>query len=132
MDIPVRADLTDLVLIADDIELEAAGGCGACGLEAGQMCAACGQCNCDDHGQCTRPAAGHVTPPRVRVCEGITWTCEPDGPAWTAPAGDGAARLAHGITSGLHGWSLALPGRGRAAYLGATLWEAMEDAAPLL
>ncbi|MER7739994.1 hypothetical protein ABTX34_17040 [Streptomyces sp. NPDC096538] len=42
----------------DDAELDKSGGCGACGLEAGQMCAACGKCNCDSHGTCVRPAQG--------------------------------------------------------------------------
>ncbi|MGW3466331.1 hypothetical protein ACWDE9_45390 [Streptomyces olivaceoviridis] len=40
----------------DDAELEARGGCGPCGLEAGQMCAGCGKCNCHTHETCVRPA----------------------------------------------------------------------------
>ncbi|MBA0053473.1 hypothetical protein E0L36_22115 [Streptomyces sp. AJS327] len=46
-----------LALALDDAELDASGGCGACGLEAGQMCADCERCNCDRHDGCERPAA---------------------------------------------------------------------------
>ncbi|WP_019061741.1 hypothetical protein [Streptomyces prunicolor] len=46
----------DRQIFLDDLELELTGGCGACGLEADQMCAACGRCNCDRHDECTRPA----------------------------------------------------------------------------
>ncbi|MEU1853937.1 hypothetical protein ABZ499_32940 [Streptomyces sp. NPDC019990] len=49
--------LIDLVCALEDAELEGSGGCGACGLEAGQMCAACGKCNCDRHDTCIRPAS---------------------------------------------------------------------------
>lgn len=52
---PQRKALISLVLQADDAELEASGGCGACGLEAWQMCVACERCNCDTHGSCVRP-----------------------------------------------------------------------------
>ncbi|MFI9026346.1 hypothetical protein [Streptomyces sp. NPDC053560] len=51
-----RAALVDLASALDDAELDATGGCGACGLEAGQMCAACGRCNCERHDRCKRPA----------------------------------------------------------------------------
>ncbi|MGY3199772.1 hypothetical protein [Streptomyces sp. TE5632] len=54
----LKAQLFDLACALDDAELEEAGGCGACGLEAGQMCAACGKCNCDRHDACVRPAEG--------------------------------------------------------------------------
>ncbi|WP_439082108.1 hypothetical protein [Streptomyces sp. WL006] len=50
--------LTDLVCALDDAELDESGGCGACGLEAGQMCVGCGRCNCDGHDGCARPAEG--------------------------------------------------------------------------
>ncbi|MFZ3595085.1 hypothetical protein [Streptomyces sp. BH104] len=49
--------LVRLALALDDAELDATGGCGPCGLEAGQMCVDCKQCNCDRHDQCKRPAA---------------------------------------------------------------------------
>lgn len=45
-----------LMCALDDAELDEEGGCGPCGLEAGQMCAACGKCNCDTHETCVRPA----------------------------------------------------------------------------
>ncbi|MFE3033043.1 hypothetical protein ACFXKY_15535 [Streptomyces canus] len=51
-----REAAIDRALLLDDLELELTGGCGACGLEAGQMCVACGRCNCDRHDDCTRPA----------------------------------------------------------------------------
>lgn len=47
----------DLALALDDAELDATGGCSACGLEAGQMCVGCGRCNCEGHEGCERPAA---------------------------------------------------------------------------
>jgi hypothetical protein len=47
---------TDQLLLADDLELAITGGCPTCGLEANQMCVACGSCNCDRHDTCTRPA----------------------------------------------------------------------------
>ncbi|MFD9422249.1 MULTISPECIES: hypothetical protein [unclassified Streptomyces] len=50
-----RAALVDLTTALDDAELDESGGCGACGLEAGQMCVACGCCNCDRHDTCVRP-----------------------------------------------------------------------------
>jgi hypothetical protein len=50
-----RDTLVDLTLTLDDEELEESGGCGACGLEADQMCAGCGRCNYDQHESCTRP-----------------------------------------------------------------------------
>ncbi|MEU6628408.1 hypothetical protein ABZ905_08950 [Streptomyces parvus] len=50
--------LTDLVCALDDAELDESGGCGACGLEAGQMCVGCGRCNCHRHDGCARPAEG--------------------------------------------------------------------------
>jgi hypothetical protein len=49
--------LLDLSDALDDAQLEETGGCGACSLEADQMCAACGKCNCDRHDACVRPAA---------------------------------------------------------------------------
>ncbi|WP_432001587.1 hypothetical protein [Streptomyces sioyaensis] len=49
--------LVDLAIALDDADLDESGGCGACGLEAGQMCADCKRCNCDRHDQCKRPAA---------------------------------------------------------------------------
>lgn len=49
-------DLIDLSCALDDAALEESGGCGRCSLEAGQMCAACGRCNCHDHSTCVRPA----------------------------------------------------------------------------
>ncbi|MET8609758.1 hypothetical protein [Streptomyces misionensis] len=48
--------LIDLSGALDDAELDATGGCGPCGLEADQMCAACGKCNCHTHETCVRPA----------------------------------------------------------------------------
>lgn len=53
-----RDALVELMLALDDEELEETGGCGACGLEADQMCAGCGRCNCDTHDSCTRPDSG--------------------------------------------------------------------------
>ncbi|MGW1989622.1 hypothetical protein [Embleya sp. NPDC001921] len=44
-----------LMIAIDGAELDADGGCGACGIEAGQTCAGCGGCNCEDHGSCERP-----------------------------------------------------------------------------
>ncbi|MFD8774516.1 hypothetical protein [Streptomyces sp. NPDC059916] len=49
--------LVELGIALDDADLEASGGCGPCGLEAGQMCADCKRCNCHRHDQCKRPAA---------------------------------------------------------------------------
>ncbi|MCX5326323.1 hypothetical protein [Streptomyces sp. NBC_00120] len=49
--------LVELGIALDDADLAARGGCGPCGLEAGQMCADCKRCNCDRHDRCTRPAA---------------------------------------------------------------------------
>lgn len=46
----------DRLFFADDFDLAVSGGCPACGLEADQMCVACGSCNCDTHETCTRPA----------------------------------------------------------------------------
>jgi hypothetical protein len=57
-----RDALIDLTTDLDDAELEATGGCGACGLEADQMCAGCGRCNCDQHDSCTRPATTSAAP----------------------------------------------------------------------
>ncbi|MFJ1606994.1 hypothetical protein ACIOHS_27025 [Streptomyces sp. NPDC088253] len=50
-----REALVDLTCALDDAEVEADGGCGRCSLEAAQMCAACGRCNCHDHSTCVRP-----------------------------------------------------------------------------
>lgn len=47
--------LIDLSCALGDAELEEAGGCGRCGLEAGRMCVACGKCNCGRHDSCIRP-----------------------------------------------------------------------------
>ncbi|MFD3844739.1 hypothetical protein ACFWVB_02465 [Streptomyces microflavus] len=47
--------LVKLTCALDDGELDAEGGCSACGLEAGQMCAGCGRCNCETHASCVRP-----------------------------------------------------------------------------
>ncbi|PWI16016.1 hypothetical protein DI272_18970 [Streptomyces sp. Act143] len=47
----------ELMNAIDDAELDASGGCGPCGLEAGQMCAGCGKCNCHTHETCVRPAS---------------------------------------------------------------------------
>ncbi|THA54270.1 hypothetical protein [Streptomyces sp. A1136] len=52
-----RAALVDLSFALDDEDLDESGGCGACGLEADQMCAACARCNCDRHDSCKRPTA---------------------------------------------------------------------------
>lgn len=46
-----------LALALDDEDLDETGGCGPCGLEAGQMCAGCGHCNCSRHDSCKRPTA---------------------------------------------------------------------------
>jgi hypothetical protein len=51
-----KAALLDLADALEDAELDASGGCSACGLEAGQKCVACGRCNCDRHDDCKRPA----------------------------------------------------------------------------
>ncbi|WP_327345927.1 hypothetical protein [Streptomyces europaeiscabiei] len=51
-----KGALLSLAEALDDAELESEGGCAACGLEAGQMCAGCGKCNCERHDNCTRPA----------------------------------------------------------------------------
>jgi hypothetical protein len=60
---PEREAAIDRSIFLDDLELELTGGCGRCGLEADQMCVACGLCNCDKHDQCTRPAAdSHPAP----------------------------------------------------------------------
>lgn len=48
--------LIDLMTALDDAGLDESGGCGACALEAGQMCEGCGRCNCDRHDTCKRPA----------------------------------------------------------------------------
>jgi hypothetical protein len=56
-----RFDKNALVALScalDDADLEESGGCGRCSLEAGQMCAACGKCNCHRHDGCARPAEG--------------------------------------------------------------------------
>ncbi|MEV5677016.1 hypothetical protein [Streptomyces sp. NPDC052179] len=53
-----REALADLACALDDADLDESGGCGACGLEAGQMCAACGRCNCDRHDSCARAPEG--------------------------------------------------------------------------
>ncbi|MFB8347964.1 hypothetical protein [Streptomyces niveus] len=50
-----REALVDLSLALDDPDLDKTGGCGPCGLEAGQMCADCGRCNCSRHDSCRRP-----------------------------------------------------------------------------
>ncbi|MFJ7592507.1 hypothetical protein ACIQZO_35080 [Streptomyces sp. NPDC097617] len=52
-----RNSMLDLAMALDDAGLDASGGCGVCGLEAGQMCVACGHCNCDRHDSCKRPTA---------------------------------------------------------------------------
>ncbi|MFE4796200.1 hypothetical protein ACFRFL_14050 [Streptomyces sp. NPDC056708] len=49
--------LLDLMTDISDAELDAAGGCGACGLEADEKCVGCGRCNCSRHDNCVRPAA---------------------------------------------------------------------------
>ncbi len=85
-----RRDLAaDLALFVDDLDLEEEGGCGACGLEADQMCVACGQCNCDQHGDCARPTGDSTPPARVRIVAGVTWHCDQPGGKWTTaePAG---------------------------------------------
>ncbi|MFD6935253.1 hypothetical protein ACFWAP_03725 [Streptomyces goshikiensis] len=46
--------LIDLSSALDDADLDENFGCGACGLTAELMCAACGQCNCSRHDTCTR------------------------------------------------------------------------------
>ncbi|MFD0209151.1 hypothetical protein ACFVH9_08435 [Streptomyces hirsutus] len=51
-----KPELLYLSLALDNARLEAEGGCAACELEADQMCADCGQCNCDRHDTCVRPA----------------------------------------------------------------------------
>ncbi|MGW4007915.1 hypothetical protein [Streptomyces sp. NPDC004763] len=50
-----REAAIDQAILADDLELDLTGGCSACGLEADQMCVACGRCNCDRHDDCVRP-----------------------------------------------------------------------------
>ncbi|WP_381792910.1 hypothetical protein [Streptomyces niveus] len=57
-----RNALMDLTTDLDDAELEAAGGCGGCGLEADQTCVGCGRCNCDRHDSCARPATTSTDP----------------------------------------------------------------------
>ncbi|KPI33316.1 hypothetical protein OV450_1404 [Actinobacteria bacterium OV450] len=44
--------LIDLTGALDDADLDENFGCGACGLTADLMCAACGRCNCDRHDTC--------------------------------------------------------------------------------
>ncbi|MCX3059587.1 hypothetical protein [Streptomyces beihaiensis] len=57
------SDQIDRLLFLDDFELCLTGGCFACGLEADQMCVACGLCNCDRHDTCTRePSERTATP----------------------------------------------------------------------
>lgn len=51
-----REALVDLTCALDDADLDKSGGCGSCGLEAGQTCATCGRCNCHRHDSCERPA----------------------------------------------------------------------------
>ncbi|GAA2948553.1 hypothetical protein ACFPN0_15045 [Kitasatospora cinereorecta] len=51
-----RDSLLRLSFALDDEDLDETGGCGACGLEAEQMCADCGRCNCGRHDSCKRPA----------------------------------------------------------------------------
>lgn len=53
-----RDHLISIGLAADDIRIDRAGGCSACGLEHDEMCVCCGRCNCDTHESCTRPANG--------------------------------------------------------------------------
>ncbi|MEV6565900.1 hypothetical protein [Streptomyces kronopolitis] len=55
-----RTALLDLMEALDGADLDASGGCGACGVEAGQMCVACKKCNCERHDQCVRPTVGAV------------------------------------------------------------------------
>ncbi|RWZ74884.1 hypothetical protein EQK42_16655 [Streptomyces albidoflavus] len=52
-----RDDLLRLACALDNEDLDETGGCGACGLEAEQMCADCGCCNCSRHASCKRPTA---------------------------------------------------------------------------
>ncbi|WP_228980198.1 hypothetical protein [Streptomyces sp. DH12] len=54
-----RDSLMRLSLALDDEDLDETGGCGACGLEVGQMCADCGRCNCSRHDSCKRPTAAN-------------------------------------------------------------------------
>ncbi|MGW6391165.1 hypothetical protein ACWFR1_11810 [Streptomyces sp. NPDC055103] len=54
-----REALVDLTIALDDADLDETGGCGACGLEAEQMCADCGRCNCSRHDSCKRPTAAN-------------------------------------------------------------------------
>lgn len=51
IDIPL-----DRMLLADSLEIAIDGGCGLCGTEKLLLCAACGQCNCQRHDDCVRPA----------------------------------------------------------------------------
>lgn len=44
------------MLLADGLDIAIGGGCPACDLEADQMCAGCGLCNCDSHETCVRPS----------------------------------------------------------------------------
>ncbi|MEU2487085.1 hypothetical protein ABZ593_21060 [Streptomyces sp. NPDC012617] len=53
-----RDSVMALASALDDADLDESDGCGACGLEAGQMCAACGRCNCDRHDACKRLTVG--------------------------------------------------------------------------
>ncbi|MFF4388564.1 hypothetical protein ACFY0G_17555 [Streptomyces sp. NPDC001552] len=51
-----RDALLDLADALDDADLDENFGCSGCGLQAGDMCAGCGRCNCDRHDTCQRPA----------------------------------------------------------------------------
>lgn len=84
MDAMTRQARIDRALALDDLELEEEGGCGGCGLEADDMCVACGQCNCDRHDNCDRPAGDEKPPARTRTVGGITWTCTEPGQRWTS------------------------------------------------
>lgn len=95
MNAMTRQARIDRALALDDLELEEEGGCGACGLEADDMCACCGQCNCDRHDTCVRPAGDEKPPPRIRTVGGITWSCAEPGQRWTSGQGPEAYELEH-------------------------------------
>jgi hypothetical protein len=140
MNAMTRQARIDRMLALDDLELEEEGGCGACGLEADDMCVACGQCNCDRHDNCVRPAGDEKPPARTRTVGGITWICVEPGLRWTSGQGPEAYQLEHRTRSrfelGDTGWYLFGGGdRGPGAageYLARTLIYAMEGAAGLV
>lgn len=51
-------DPIDRLFLLDSLDIALDGGCPACDTEHGHMCAACGQCRCETHENCTRPTTG--------------------------------------------------------------------------